>query len=558
MDGLTITTGVWPAAVLVSVIISAVATPLVLRAYRAATLRGMSQGMSQETSLGISRRSAVVQSTSQAAAEFQPPPIEVRELNDADLRGTNSQWREARRRVHRAQCAQAMAGSGYVLIMVASWMLISGDGFALSRFVFLSAIYAWPLLIALALVGAVGRGGWLGYIAIYGVIVTLTAGVTIAVNEAFTVTQAIYLWLFANLVPSVLFLGVLHQRIRAMGPLILAIAMAGTVFSFGLFAIASNSESVLHIMAGIGVALGLGTELVFVLMLLLPFLLGALMSVLLLRAIGFWYRTKRVSTNSITLGCLWLLFAVWQPITFAFENISMALAGPISFVAYVGLYRLGCRLWTAPPHSKPRSILLLRVFALETASRSLFALWSPSWLRLGSIAMISGPDLATTAVEPNEFLAFIGGRLEREFIGNHEQIKQHLDGYDDQPDADGNFRTNDFFCHNHTWRPVVQQLATRADGVLMDLRGFRRGNDGCAWELSQLLERVDLNKVLLLTNKATDHDHLLDTLNTCWQSVSAKSPNVSGTQAVLRTLPMSSLNATTASRLIQATMGAYS
>ncbi|MFT5445649.1 MAG: hypothetical protein ACI9DC_000810 [Gammaproteobacteria bacterium] len=445
-----------------------------------------------------------------------------------------------------------------MLIMVVSWMLISGDGFALSRFVFLGAIYAWPLLIALALMGAVGRGGWLGYIAIYGVIVTLTAGVTIAVNEAFTVIQAIYLWLFANLVPSVLFLGVLHPRIRAMGPLILTISMAGSVSSFGLFAMASNSETVLRIMTRLSIALGLGTEGVFVLMLLLPFLAGALMSVLLLRVIGYWYRIKRVSAHSMTLGCLWLLFAVWQPITFAFENIAMALVGPISFVAYLGLYQLGCGLWTTPPNSKPRSIFLLRVFALETASRDLFALWSTSWLRLGSIAMISGPDLATTAVEPNEFLAFIGGRLDREFIGNHEQIKRRLDGYDDQPDADGNFRTNDFFCHTHTWRPVVQQLTTRADGVLMDLREFRSGNDGCAWELGQLLERVALDKVVLITNKKTDHAHLLQTLNTCWQSVSAESPNVSGAQAVVRVLPVSSLNATTARRLVQATMGSHS
>lgn len=169
--------------------------------------------------------------------------------------------------------------------------------------------------------------------------------------------------------------------------------------------------------------------------------------------------------------------------------------------------------------------------------------------------MISGPDLATTAVEPNEFLAFIGGRLDREFISNHEQIEQRLGGYDDQPDAHGNFRTNDFFCHSHTWRPVVQQLATRADGVLMDLQGFRSGNDGCAWELGQLLERVNLNKVLLLTNEETDQDHLRQTLNTCWQSVNAESPNVSRAHAVVRVLPLSSLNASTARRLIQATMG---
>ena len=110
---------------------------------------------SQEISQAKFESSAVDEATSQSTATFRPPPLQIRELNDTDLRGANPQWREARRRVHRALWAQAMAGS---------------------------------------------------------------------------------------------------------------------VSSFGLFAIATNSEAVLRIMTRIGVALGLGTEGVFVLMLLLPLL----------------------------------------------------------------------------------------------------------------------------------------------------------------------------------------------------------------------------------------------------------------------------------------------
>ena len=41
----------------------------------------------------------------------------------------------------------------------------------------------------------------------------------------------------------------------------------------------------------------------------------------------------------------------------------------------------------------------------------MFRALSLRWLRAGSIDMIAGPDLVSSALEPHEFLDFVGGRL---------------------------------------------------------------------------------------------------------------------------------------------------
>ena len=67
-------------------------------------------------------------------------------------------------------------------------------------------------------------------------------------------------------------------------------------------------------------------------------------------------------------------------------------------------------------------LLLLRVFALGARSERLFDAFGKRWLRIGNIDMIAGPDLATTAVEPHEFLDFVGGRLSRAFVHDEADL----------------------------------------------------------------------------------------------------------------------------------------
>ena len=58
-------------------------------------------------------------------------------------------------------------------------------------------------------------------------------------------------------------------------------------------------------------------------------------------------------------------------------------------------------------------LLLLRVFALGKRSEHYFDLVTKHWRHIGSVQLTAGPDLATTTVQPHEFLEFISGKLAR-------------------------------------------------------------------------------------------------------------------------------------------------
>lgn len=65
--------------------------------------------------------------------------------------------------------------------------------------------------------------------------------------------------------------------------------------------------------------------------------------------------------------------------------------------------------------------------------------------------LIAGPGLAAATVEPHEFLDFVSGKLDHQFIDNPETLARRISNLDTQPDFDSRLRVNDFFCHVDTW-----------------------------------------------------------------------------------------------------------
>src|SRR5262249_12244201 len=170
-------------------------------------------------------------------------------------------------------------------------------------------------------------------------------------------------------------------------------------------------------------------------------------------------------------------------------------------------------------------LLLLRVFALGSRSESLFRSFSLLWRYTGSMRMIAGPDLANATVEPHEFLDFLAGRLQRRFITGPAVLDQRLAETQLRRDPDGRFRVSTFFCHADTWQSVLRRVARESDLVLMDLRGFTSANQGCIFELNELLDAVRLRHLLLLVDDTTDEAFLTEVLQQGWRRISAGSPN---------------------------------
>jgi hypothetical protein len=203
------------------------------------------------------------------------------------------------------------------------------------------------------------------------------------------------------------------------------------------------------------------------------------------------------------------------------------LTSVLAFVAYKLVVRVGFAVLIKPPadDAERPMLLLLRVFSLGQRSERLFDALSKQWLQVGSMGLISGPDLVTAIVKPHEFLDFVGGRLSRQFVQGEADLEERLSRFDTQPDPDGRHRVNDFFCHVDTWQMTMRRLAARSDVVLMDLRSFSPANHGCIYELEQLLGSVPLGDVVLVVDDTTDGPFLAQTLQTLWQKVPADSPN---------------------------------
>jgi hypothetical protein len=171
-------------------------------------------------------------------------------------------------------------------------------------------------------------------------------------------------------------------------------------------------------------------------------------------------------------------------------------------------------------------LLLLRVFALGRRSERVFDTVSKWWRHMGSIGLIAGPDLVTSSVEPHEFLSFLGGRLSRRFVQDEADLDRRLAEMDRKADPDTRYRVTEFFCHADTWQMTMRLLAKESTSVLMDLRSFSGANQGCVYELKQLLNTVDLRRIGFLVDETTDLPFLEETLRRLWEGIDAGSPNL--------------------------------
>ncbi|HET7158602.1 MAG TPA: hypothetical protein VFI62_06380, partial [Burkholderiales bacterium] len=348
-------------------------------------------------------------------------------------------------------------------------------------------------------------------------------------------------WLYTNAPATVLLLAFLHRRVRAVGPLVLSFMVTAVIGSQVLISAIGASDAGLRGAVTVGSFFGLGGTQVFFTMMLLGFVLFGIAGWWLLKWIGQRYQARRMSDQSLTLDAMWLLFGIVQSITLAFEGWAWIFTGLFAFVVYKTLTALGFKLTgiARAPKTSP-TLLLLRVFALGGKSERLFDALSKRWLRAGPISMIAGPDLVTSTVQPHEFLDFVGGRLSRSFVSGEDDLKRRLNTMDLGADPDGRYRVNEFFCYADTWKETMRRLAAGADAVLMDLRSFSSSNQGCIFELQQLLDSVPLSSIVFLIDSHTDRAFLESVLQEAWRRTRSDSPNAGSTQLTARLLRVES------------------
>lgn len=520
MDVQEIVTGVLLLGLLLGAVLAAPLSLFLLWLYRRAVLKGMSVAAGVDGTPQPPQANKPSSHALRLTAVSRPsPPGAAVDMGWLD--------RAAAQSLRRAALTYTMAGLAFAAVLSGALQLQSGTGILPLRSLFLTTIVAWPIVLTLGQLVALGWKDWLGIGAVYLAITAILALLGLATSPELNLLELIHLWLISNGLATLLLTAFLTRRVRAVGPLVFVFMVAGLAGAQLLLLAVGSSDAAVGALVQVFGTLGLDGRGVFLLVGLWDFLLLGLVGWALLRLIGRRYRQKRMSDQSLTLDAMWLLFAVVNSITSAQGGLVWLLTGPIAFVLYKLVLWIGFARFVRPAAAVTHAptLLLLRVFSLGPRSLHLFDALAKRWLRAGPISLIAGPDLVTGTVEPHEFLDFLGGQLSRQFVQDKEDLARRLSDLDTAPDPDGRYRVNEFFCRADTWQMTMQQLSARSDAVLMDLRSFSPSNQGCVFELEQLLDIVPLPQVLLIVDRSTDREFLADTLQRLWLTMPPDSPN---------------------------------
>ena len=248
-----------------------------------------------------------------------------------------------------------------------------------------------------------------------------------------------------------------------------------------------------------------------------------------IRAVSRAYEAKVFSDQQLLVDSWWIIVVFWifALLTVGAYSDDRAAMIPLAGLALLVAYRLtvawGLKRLVKPlPRPPNRRLLLLRAFGFQKRTEQLFDAVGQRWRFHGRVQMIAGTDLAARSIDPGDLVRFLGARMNEQFITGESELQARLSSLDLAPDPDGRYRVNEFFCRDDTWQAALVALLDVGDAVLMDLRGFSPSKQGCLFELKQLVERVPLESVVLVTDSTTDMALLRSTLMSAWEQAVSK------------------------------------
>jgi hypothetical protein len=452
--------------------------------------------------------------------------------------------------ITRAAVAQRYAAfvqvlAGFAFGLAAAWLLLRADDTEPSviRMILMSWTWGWPTVLALGLIWDGDRRrqrvAWGVYFAgLLLICLVIARGETPPLSmfgvDVPPLVQGLLYWAISLSISPLLLL-FLNRSLRSIGPALLTMMIVTT--TGGLISLLASSTPV-----GMDAVVTWGGKLHVPAGAMLP--LTILAGMLLFAPLAWWlgrrlrdaYAARWLSDQSLMIDTLW-----------GFQTLLLTLdlmlsIGPVGAMA-LGVFVLHKSItWFAMApvaHAararEPLRLLLLRVFtqrdkhgrrqSRRADAERLFDLLGSRWRYVGPIAMIGAPDLASSTIDPVEFLDFLAGRLRERFITEPAEVPARLAAIDDSGDHDARWRVTESFCGNDAWRQAVLGLMGRSDLVAMDLRSFGPDNQGCIFELQALVDFVPAERVALLVNKTTDQRFLQTTLQECIAKAHAGSPN---------------------------------
>lgn len=544
-------TGQLSIILIVATILTFIASYLLLRLYRRAVIKSMRRR----------DRSDILETHGFIAPEPEHRPHDgaltfafiTRDATYSNDAGAKLYGNATRRRRLTA-LVHIIAGSVFAAAMTMAFFYAGKIEFFPFRFLYLTWVNTWPVVIAVNLAIGLSRRGRLIAAAIYFFVGTIIAMILMAKSPALPFGQLVHLWLDYNVPATLLLFVFLNRRIRAVGPLVLVFMLLGVAGASLAVTMIGNNVKLLKALADASSAIALGAGSTVVVLHLLGFAVFAVVGWFLLSTLRQLYIAKSISEQSLMIDTIWLLFGIINSIGLVFAGRLWILSGLVAFALYqltaiasfraVGLARRA--------RSKGPRLLLLRVFALGKRSEALFDFLGKSWRTVGSMQMIAGPDLATSTIEPHEFMDFVGGRLARRFIDTGRTLDMRMSQMDLAADREGQFRVTEFFCHDDTWKLTLARLANESDVVLMDLRGFSPAHSGCVFEIHELFDVVPLPRAVFAIDQGTDQSFMRQTMQHAWRQLKDRSPNHRLAEGQVALVELSGMSAAAVENLLYA------
>jgi hypothetical protein len=227
-----------------------------------------------------------------------------------------------------------------------------------------------------------------------------------------------------------------------------------------------------------------------------------------LQAVAREYEAKEFSDVQLLARAWWLMFIaslVLEILNRKDAPLWAVLTCAAAYPVFLVSNRYALR-WAgfAAEKRPPRTLLLLRVFGYTRRTEKLFDRIGARWRYFGPVTMIAAPDVVARSIDPADFLYYMLGAIDENFVRSAADLERRLETLDTRRDPDGRFRVNDFCCADTTWRATVTALMDRADVVLMDLRAITSRQHGCEFELRELPARLAPRSIVLVIDGATD------------------------------------------------------
>lgn len=471
-----------------------------------------------------------IQASSQNAARKENPKNTGSEGSGLYRQAIRAPWR----------CALRLSVSGllFALVFALAAHVVYPTGLKLPGFFIGVWIYTWPLMLALPLIVPVLRRRrafiMIAYFVVFALLGAWAAtvkdipeyrfgGVFLPARSSVTPAGMVKLWLVVNAAPTLLAWFCFNSRIRAVAPLVLAfVVICITGLMAGWMALFSKSGIDTVVALSESWDLHPGWFLLAALILALAGLIAP--GWLLIRCIASAYRRRWLSDQSLTLDALWLLFGSVYSMWLILGGVMWIATLPAAFLVYRTVLEAAAKIH-GPKAGIGSGLIFLRVFSLGRRSDTLLNIVAMHWRYLGSIQMITGPDIARSTVQPHQFLDFISGKLTSHFVSDHLSLTRRLENQDQTPDPDSRYRINSFFCYKDSWQPALLALVREGDIVLMDLRNFSASNSGCIHELQVLIREVPIDRCLLIVDDTTDELFFKNTLTTALAKLPPDAPN---------------------------------